>query len=89
VCRESPSHPEAVLTRDLVLCGLFRVLDLRLEIRPFIAIELAAKGAVGAHKFKVAMAADLVALWHNGRITVDPGQEEVSAATHARSVAAS
>jgi hypothetical protein len=43
---------------------------------------------VEAHKFKVATAADLVALWHNGRITVDPRPEEVSAA-HARSVAAS
>jgi hypothetical protein len=42
---------------------------------------------VEAHKFKVAMAADLVALWHNGRITVDRGQKEVSAAAHARSVA--
>jgi ABC-type multidrug transport system ATPase subunit len=39
--------------------------------------------------FKVAMAADLVALWHNGRITVDRGQKEVSGAPHARSVAAS
>jgi hypothetical protein len=38
---------EAVIAPDLILCGLFRVLDLRLEIRPFIAIELAAKGAVG------------------------------------------
>jgi hypothetical protein len=38
---------------------------------------------VEAHKFKVAMAADLVALWHNGRITVDQGQKEVSAAVHA------
>src|ERR1700738_5092023 len=44
---------------------------------------------VEAHKFKVATAADLVALWHNGRITVDRGQKEVSAAAHARSVAAS
>jgi hypothetical protein len=44
---------------------------------------------VEAHKFKVAMAADLVALWHNARITVDPGHKEVSAAAHARSVAAS
>jgi hypothetical protein len=44
---------------------------------------------VEAHKFRVAMAADLVALWHNGRITVDRGQEEVSGAGHARSVAAS
>jgi hypothetical protein len=42
-----------------------------------------------AHKYKVAMAADLVALWHNGRITVDRGHKEVSAAAHARSVAAS
>ena len=42
-----------------------------------------------AHKFKVAMAADLVALWHNGRITVDARTEEISAAAHARSVAAS
>jgi hypothetical protein len=33
---------------------------------------------VEAHKFKVAMAADLVALWHNGRITVDVGNKEVS-----------
>jgi hypothetical protein len=44
---------------------------------------------VESHAFKVAMAADLVALWHNGRITVDRGQKEVSAAAHARSVAAS
>jgi hypothetical protein len=44
---------------------------------------------IEAHKFKVATAADLVALWHNGRITVDRGQKEVSAAGHARSVAAS
>jgi NAD(P)H-hydrate repair Nnr-like enzyme with NAD(P)H-hydrate dehydratase domain len=44
---------------------------------------------IEAHKFKVAMAADLVALWHNGRITVDRGQKEVSGAGHARSVAAS
>jgi hypothetical protein len=44
---------------------------------------------VEAHRFKVAMAADLVALWHNGRITVDPGHKEVSAAAHARSVVAS
>ena len=28
---------------------------------------------VQSHRFKVAMAADLVALWHNGRITVDRG----------------
>jgi hypothetical protein len=35
---------------------------------------------VEAHKFKVAMAADLVALWHNGRITVDARTEEISAA---------
>jgi hypothetical protein len=35
---------------------------------------------VESHKFKVAMAADMVALWHNGRITVDRGQKEVSAA---------
>jgi hypothetical protein len=34
------------------------------------------------------MAADLVALWHNGRITVDRGQKEVSGAGYARSVAA-
>ena len=44
---------------------------------------------VEAHKFKVATAADLVALWHNGRITVDRGQKEVSGAGYARSVAAS
>jgi hypothetical protein len=44
---------------------------------------------VEAHKFKVATAADLVALWHNGRITVDGWQKEVSGAAHARSVAAS
>jgi hypothetical protein len=42
-----------------------------------------------AHAFKVAMAADLVALWHNGRITVDVGNKEVSGAAHAGSVAAS
>jgi hypothetical protein len=45
--------------------------------------------SVEAHQFKVATAADPVALWHNGRITVDRGQKEVSAAAHARSVAAS
>jgi hypothetical protein len=44
---------------------------------------------VESHKFKVATAADLVALWHNGRITIDPGPEAVSGAAHARSVAAS
>jgi hypothetical protein len=33
---------EAVVAPDLVLSGLFRVLDLRLEIRPVIAVELAA-----------------------------------------------
>jgi hypothetical protein len=44
---------------------------------------------VEAHKFKVAMAAELVAFWHNGRITVDVGNKEVSGAGHARSVAAS
>jgi hypothetical protein len=44
---------------------------------------------VEAHRFKVATAADLVALWHNGRITVDGGNKEVSAGRHARSVAAS
>ena len=49
----------------------------------------ALEGWVEAHKFKVAMAADLVALWHNGRITVDARTEEISAAAHARSVAAS
>jgi hypothetical protein len=38
---------------------------------------------IEAHKFKVATAADLVALWHNGRITVDRGQKEVSGAAHA------
>jgi hypothetical protein len=32
---------------------------------------------VDAHSYKVRMAADLVAIWHNGRITVDGGQEEV------------
>jgi hypothetical protein len=42
---------------------------------------------VEAHKFKVSMAADLVALWHNGRITVDAQTEEVSAAAHAASAA--
>jgi hypothetical protein len=31
----------------------------------------------------------MVAIWHNARITVDVGEEEVSAAGHARSVAAS
>jgi hypothetical protein len=35
---------------------------------------------LGVAKYKVATAADLVALWHNGRITVDRGQKEVSAA---------
>ena len=46
---------------------------------------------VEAHRFKVATAAGLVAIWHNARITVDRGQEqeEVSGAGHARSVAAS
>ena len=44
---------------------------------------------VEAHKYKVAMASELVALWHNGRITVDREPEEVSGAAHARSVAAS
>jgi hypothetical protein len=38
---------------------------------------------IEAHKSKVATAADLVALWHNGRITVDGGEEEVSGAVHA------
>ena len=42
---------------------------------------------VEAHRFKVATAADLVALWHNGRITVDGGNKEVSAATLAASAA--
>src|SRR3984893_1232331 len=32
-------------------------------------------GGGEAHKYKVAMAADLVALWHNGRITVDRGRK--------------
>jgi hypothetical protein len=44
---------------------------------------------IEAHKSKVAMAAGLVALWHNSRITVDRGQKEVSGGGHARSVAAS
>jgi hypothetical protein len=44
---------------------------------------------VEAHRFKVATAAGLVAIWHNARITVDRGQEEVTGAGHARSVAAS
>ena len=44
---------------------------------------------VEAHAFKVATAAGLVAIWHNSRITVDPGHKEVSAAAHARSVVAS
>jgi hypothetical protein len=44
---------------------------------------------VEAHRFKVATAAGMVAIWHNARITVDVGEEEVSAAGHARSVAAS
>jgi preprotein translocase subunit Sec61beta len=44
---------------------------------------------IEAHRFKVATAAGLVAIWHNSRITVDRGQEEVSGAGHARSVAAS
>jgi hypothetical protein len=43
---------------------------------------------IEAHKFKVAMAADLMALWHNGRITVDPAHKEVSGASQARSIAA-
>ncbi len=34
------------------------------------------------HGAKVALAADLVALWHNGRITVDRGPEEVSGSRH-------
>jgi hypothetical protein len=44
---------------------------------------------IEAHRFKVATAAGLVAIWHNSRITVDRGQKEVSGAGHARSVAAS
>jgi hypothetical protein len=44
---------------------------------------------VEAHRFKVATAAGLVAIAHNARITVDVGEEEVSGAGHARSVAAS
>jgi hypothetical protein len=44
---------------------------------------------VEAHNFKVATAADLVALWHNSRITVDVENKGVSGAGHARSVAAS
>jgi hypothetical protein len=40
-----------------------------------------------AHAFKVAMAADLVALWHNSRITVDGGPKEVSGGRHAASAA--
>ena len=43
---------------------------------------------VEAHRFKVATAG-MVAIWHNARITVDVGEEEVSGAGHARSVAAS
>jgi hypothetical protein len=42
---------------------------------------------IEAHNSKVATAADLVALWHNGRITVDGGNKEVSAATLAASAA--
>ena len=38
---------------------------------------------IEAHNSKVATAADLVALWHNGRITVDGGNKEVSGAVHA------
>jgi hypothetical protein len=38
---------------------------------------------VEAHRFKVATAADLVALWHNGRITIDPGPDQaVSGSRH-------
>jgi hypothetical protein len=44
---------------------------------------------VEAHKYKVHLAAEMVAYWHNSRITVDRGQKEVSGAGHARSVAAS
>ena len=44
---------------------------------------------IEAHKAKVATAADLVAIAHNSRITVDVGNKEISAAGHARSVAAS
>jgi hypothetical protein len=44
---------------------------------------------VESHKFKVAMAAETVAIAHNARITVDVGNKEVSVAGHARSVAAS
>jgi hypothetical protein len=40
---------------------------------------------VEAHKFKVATAAGLVAIWHNARITVDRRPEEVSAAGHLNS----
>ena len=42
-----------------------------------------------AHRDKVRLAAGLVALWHNSRITVDVENKEVSGASHARSVAAS
>ena len=38
---------------------------------------------IEAHNSKIATAADLVALWHNGRITVDGGNKEVSGAVHA------
>jgi hypothetical protein len=38
---------------------------------------------IEAHNSKVATAADLVALWHNSRITIDPGPEAVSGAVHA------
>jgi hypothetical protein len=44
---------------------------------------------VEAHKYKVHLAAEMVAYWHNSRITVDVGNKEVSGAGHARSVAAS
>jgi hypothetical protein len=39
-------HCEAIVAPDLVLGGLFRVLDLRLEIRPVTAVKVAAEGAV-------------------------------------------
>ena len=38
---------EAVVAPDLVLGGLFRVLDLRLQIRPVVPVELPAERAIG------------------------------------------
>src|SRR5262249_49171366 len=40
-------HCEAIVAPDLVLGGLLRVLELRLEIRPVAAVKVAAEGAIG------------------------------------------